>query len=144
MSFKYQDDMNTLSNFKCPPDNYKPLNIDAYRWVFDDITDKRNFMPQFKSQPKRFNSSNHTDEEKCSFMSLSMFTNQESAKKRFKFFLQQKGENAYKLFGKKIAYKKLTNNDGVNSQIDKNGHFNHHPYSNVDYEKKFDIVGNIS
>ena len=143
MDFKYQEDMNSLSNFQCPPADYKPLEIDAYRWVFDDIKNPKNFTPQYKSQPRRFNDSNYKEEDKCSFMSLSMFINQDSAKKRFEFLFQQKGKKAYKLFGTKIAYKKLTTQDGVNEKPNNIGHFNHHPYINVDYENQFIIVGDL-
>lgn len=144
MSFKYQEDMNTLSNFKCPPDNYKQLDVDAYRWVFDDIKDSKNFTPRYYIKPKKENDPKPTEQEKCDEMALSMFISEDSAKKRFNFFFKIFKKRAYKIFGTKIAHKKLNINDGVNEEPNNIGHFNHHPYSHVDYETQFKIVGNIS
>ena len=40
---------------QCPAEDFTEKETIAYRWVFDELDDVRNFMPQFLKQPKRFN-----------------------------------------------------------------------------------------
>ncbi|QDK78780.1 hypothetical protein EXU85_09245 [Spirosoma sp. KCTC 42546] len=73
-------------------------------------------------------------------MALSMFNSLESAKKRFNSLKKQLGNNAYKALGTQIAFENITEKDGVNSAIDGNGHFSHHPVEGCNHESRFIII----
>ena len=139
MQFLYREDFTNLQLSDCPPSDYKAKHIEsAYRWVFDDIEDDRNFISQFHKNPKRFLDKN--DHVICSGLALSMFDSVENAQMRFyelKELLQQK---AYQILGTKIAVGEITEIDGVNGEIDKNGHFNHHLVADTNYNKRFKIA----
>lgn len=132
----------------CPPSNYIPAQMTVYRWVFDPINAPNNFISQYDKDPKRFN--DKSDEYRCEAMALSMYTDIESAIKKF-FYLRDDlnmGKRAYKNLGTKIAVGNLINADGVNEsdKTGKNvrkGHFNHHPAINVNYIAKFNIIASF-
>ena len=76
MELEFEVHYNSLSEL-CPPINYKPQYIEeVYRWVFDTITDTRNFQSQYHKNPKRFQLKR--DKEKCDAIALSMFNNLEN------------------------------------------------------------------
>lgn len=151
MDFKYKEHHNRLQA-ECPPKTYKPLDIDAYRWVFDE-GDEQNFQTQYEKfmkrfpnpskPPKRYNDISDLEKrgaKMCEYMAYSMYTTAEKARDSF-IFLSERFPKA--VFGKYIAFAKLTKQDGINSEIDENGHFNHHPFELVDYEKRFQIIANL-
>jgi hypothetical protein len=142
MTFHYQDQYDKLLE-NCPPKDYKPLNIIAYRWIFEE-DDTRNFQSQFEKQPKRYN--DMSDLEKCDSMALSMFTSAENAEKQFLFLKIERrmNEKAYLLLGKHIAVGHLLEKDGVNEvPANKFGHFNHHPAIGYNYHDQFKIISNL-
>jgi hypothetical protein len=145
MKFLYETDFQQLK-VDCPPTNYKPLNIKAYRWVYG-AGDERNFQSQYekdskrKNPPKRYN--DMSDLEKCERMALSFFVSLEFAEKNFFFWrdVQKMRENAYKFLGTGIAMGEISVSDGVNEiPADKRGHFNHHPAASVHYSNTFKII----
>jgi len=139
MNFKYQRDYINLLPEICPPENYVPFNNEvAYRWVFDEITNPENFVPQYHKNPKRFN--NWSDKEKCKAMALSMFNTLENATNRFNAIKLVTGDKVYKTLGCNIAKGQIITSDGVNSEIDEKGHFNHHSSIETDYLNKFIII----
>lgn len=142
MTFHYQEQFNKLVE-NCPPKNYKPLDITAYRWIFED-GDARNFQSQFEKQPKRYN--DMSDLEKCDSMALSMFTSVESAEKQFLFLKNERrmNEKAYSLLGKYIAIGNINEKDGVNEiPANRFGHFNHHPAVDFNYHNQFKIIRDL-
>jgi hypothetical protein len=142
MTFHYQEQFDKLVE-NCPPNDYKPLNIMAYRWIFD-AGDARNFQSQFEKRPKRYN--DLSDLEKCDSMALSMFNSAENAKKQFLFLKNERrmNENAYLLLGKHIAVGHIQETDGVNEiPANKFGHFNHHPIVDFNYHNQFKIVSDL-
>ena len=147
MRFHYQTYYDKLS-VDCPPKSYSPKNLNAFRWVFEDIEDERNFQSQYEKHtkqpkpPKRYNDMKDID--KCDAMALSMFNSVENARKRF-FFLKDEqphpmNENAYRFLGNHIAIGNITEQDGVNEEPDRKGHFNHHPVEHFDYKTRFKII----
>lgn len=134
MIFKYQTELDQLS-VKCPPETCLPTNTSAFRWVFDDMNDVRNFLPVFFQNPQRF--LRKREEEKCLAIGLSMFDSVENAETRFRMMLDNIGKAAYVRFGTKIATAELTNTDGVSSQPDMSGHFTNYPLENHRYETRF-------
>ena len=145
MNFHYNEHHSKLT-IDCPPKDYVPLNITAFRWVFAQ-NDEKNFQSQYekdmkrKKPPKRYN--DMTDLEKCERMALSMFISLELAENQF-FFLrdeQNLQENAYLWLGENLAVGEISVFDGVNEiHPNKFGHFNHHPASGFDYHHTFQII----
>jgi hypothetical protein len=148
MTFHYGEQYDKLTE-ECPPKDYKPLNIMAYRWVFDE-GDERNFQSQFekdmkrKNPPMRYN--DMSDSEKCDRMALSMFNSADNAAKQFSFLkdVQRMDNRAYLLLGKHIAVGMILEKDGVNEiPANKVGHFNHHPAVDFNYHNQFKIISEL-
>ena len=79
MTFKYQDDYDKLSEV-CPPIHFTKQEINpVFRWLFEE-DDKRNFIPQYHRNPKRFLDKN--DKLQCTAMGLSFFKDLNGAKER--------------------------------------------------------------
>ena len=150
MIFHYQNDYDKL-NVECPPKSYKQSDIRAFRWVFNDIGNEKNFQSQYEKHykyskpPKRYN--DMTDTDKCSNMALSMFNSLENARKRFLFLKNEQpvpmNENAYKFLGTHISVGEILKYDGVNEEPDRKGHFNHHPIEGFDYTTRFTIIESL-
>ncbi len=151
MNYKYAEHHQRLQ-VECPPRAYKRINTDAFRWVFED-GDEKNFQTQYEkfmknfpnpsNPPKRYNDISDLEKrgtKMCEDMAYSMYISAEKAAKSFSFLSERFPKAA---FGKYIAFAKITEEDGVNSDIDENGHFNHHPFVNDDYEKRFKIVASF-
>jgi hypothetical protein len=90
MSFKYNEHHLRLQ-VECPPRTYKPLNIGAYRWIFEK-GDAKNFQSQYEkfidspNPPKRYNDSSDVarrDTKFCEDMAYSMYISEEMAKESF-------------------------------------------------------------
>ena len=150
MRYHYQNDYDKLT-VDCPPKSYKNKDIIAFRWVFEPMEDERNFQSQYEKHmqnpkpPKRYN--DMSDVGKCEAMALSMFNTLENARKRFLFLKEEQphpmNENAYRFLGTHIAKGGIKENDGVNEEPDRKGHFNHHPFENFDYTTRFEIIDNL-
>ncbi|MCC5944192.1 MAG: hypothetical protein JJT94_04605 [Bernardetiaceae bacterium] len=151
MDFKYKEHHKRLE-VECPPKNYKSFRINAYRWVFE-AGDERNFQTQYEKfmkrfpnpskPPKRYNDISDLKKrgkKMCEDMAYSMYITAEEAEHSF-IFLSERFPKAE--FGKHIAFAEITEKDGVNSEIDNNGHFNHHPFEPVDYENRFQIIASF-
>ena len=82
MDFQFAEDFKKLT-IQCPPNHYKPQNKLVFRWVFDEITDERNFQPLFYRNPRKYSRKETSDKEKCGGLALSLFTSEEQAKDRF-------------------------------------------------------------
>lgn len=141
MKYEYQNDYDTLSE-TCPPDSFESLRIDpVFRWVFDDINHKNNFISQYHRKPKRF--LNKSDSMKCKAMGLSFFSNVEGAINRYKDLRNQLGDGISETLGTKIAVGYVTEQDGVNGDFDAVGHFTHHPCNTEKYQKIFEIIQDL-
>ncbi len=139
MEFCYKSEIKKL-NPTCPPVEYFPIEIDCYRWVFDDIQDINNFKAQAEKNPKILNSK--TDEKKCEIYALSFHTTEKSSRKHFDYFLAQ-NPKAYKRLGTHIAQGKIEKNDGVSGPTDNLKHFNFHHIKEHDFHNKFKIIGKL-
>lgn len=113
----------------------------VYRWTFENIDDKRNFQSQYHKNPRRFQMK--SDKEKCMALALSMFDNLEGAKERFSELYDDIGINVYQIIGSKIAKGSITINSGVNGQIERLGHFNHHPATEIPIISSFHILEKV-
>jgi hypothetical protein len=135
--FKYQTYFEKLTT-PCPPINYTAENRAAFRWIFDKITDDENYKPVYFKNPKRFN--DKSDEERCMAMGLSFFDTLQTAEHRFGQLKKRLGQETYKILGSQIAGGQIQKSDGVNSSVDKNGHFTHHPSSDFKFFEKIIII----
>ena len=141
MEFKYQLNYDNLSQ-SCPPSDHTAGEIESvFRWVFDTITDERNFTSQFHKKPKRF--LNKDDVTKCKALGLSMFNNFEGSITRFNELKDDMGDNIFQTLGTKISQGKISITDGVNGKIERHGHFNHHPSIKANYQEVFIIKDDI-
>lgn len=138
--FKYQTYFEELKQ-SCPPKDYMPDNRIAFRWIFEEIEDEDNFKPVFFKNPKRFNEK--SDEERCMAMGLSFFKDLEQATHRFLQLKKRLGGESFKILGTQIARGFLKEADGVNSSIDRNGHFTHHPSIFFIFHKDIIIVKHL-
>lgn len=137
MTFLYETDLNALP-IECPSADYRPMNTTAYRFVFDEIDNPDNFKPMFFKNPRRANSMD--DVQKCQAMALSLFENLEKAIVRFQKLKKQNGNTIYRTIGSHIAFANITEDDGVNSNVNAEGHFSHHPAVEGSYKDRFIIV----
>jgi hypothetical protein len=139
--FKYQNYINQLSE-PCPPSNYQPKAMTAYRFVFEETSSKskNNFLPILMIQPKR--QLNFNDTQKCQGYALSLFDTQENAEKRY-LKLKKQIKNISKTLGTHLAEGQITQQDGVVSKTDNNGHFSLHEFNNTDLSSKFSIISSL-
>lgn len=136
--FKYQEKMSNLET-QCPPEKCQERETIAYRWVFEQIEDKNNFLPQYLKKPDRFTFKK--DKQKCIALGLSFFDTEENAKKRFNQLAGVMGERGYEELGKNIAVGVLKPEHGVCSKPDqRNGHFTFFDYENIELKEHFKIV----
>lgn len=149
MDFEFLENFNKLS-VVCPPNSYKPKNIPVFRWVFDAITDEKNFKPRYFLVPQtelekleKIPDNKDRDSKKCDMFALSFFESEQAARDRFDFFLNNNGKTIYKRFGTQIATCDITAKDGLNEEPNKVGHFNHHPVNNHKYESRFTIISRL-
>jgi len=126
---------------KCPGEDFMERETIAYRWVFDDLEDEKNFMPQFLKQPKRFN--NKPPKMICQSLGLSLYKKEKQARKKFLFLQKQLTDKAYKKLGTKLAVGKLELPLGLMNNASKDGHFTHYPYENVDLKIYFQMNGDL-
>jgi len=109
----------------------------AFRWTFESIKDKRNFLPRYllpayENEPK----------ESCVGYSLSMFDKADQAIDRLKKLSKGKN-NIYKKLGTHLASGTIEETDGISglssiNQINK-GHFSIFEYVNADFSETFKI-----
>lgn len=144
-----------LKNFpklatSCPPKHYTAENKEAYRWVHNDITNENNFKPRYYLMPprqlnniKEIKDKAERDHQLCLALGLSLFRTEEEAKKSFNYLKKIFKKKIFKIFGTHLAHACLIKEDGVNSTVDKKGHFTHHPVSVDHYPSKFVITSQL-
>ena len=139
MNFKYSEYIESLKA-ECPPSSYIPQERTAYRFVFQSGHPKANtsFLPVLLINPQR-RLKPDTPNTRCMGYALSLFDTQENAQKRYRS-LKKKNKNIGKVMGDQVARGIINKNDGLASEVDKNGHFSLHESQEANLEKKFQIV----
>ncbi len=138
MELEFKDDYDALS-IKCPPNHFKPHKIETvYRWTFEKIEDNRNFQSQYHKKPKRFHLKSDID--KCKALALSMFNDLAGAKIRFEELAEDMGDKVYENLGNRIAKGFIDTESGLNGNIERLGHFNHHPSKGIPAKLTFKIL----
>ncbi len=124
-------------NCECPNKNLKSINsLLAYRYVFEDISHKSNFLPQYKDNPSRFTDAN--GKKKCNYLSLSMFTKIEGAKEKYNQ-LANSFPNFKKTAGSHIAHGVLNEDDGLITDESFFTHFELYEFENAELQNKFTV-----
>jgi len=131
---KYQKQTEEIPN--CPSPDCKSLTIEAFRFVFEDIHHRNNFLPALLINPKRQLTK---DSDKCSGYALSFFCSAETAKSQY-LKLKKRNKNIGKSIGTHIAQGVVNETDGLVSEINRNGHFDLHEFENTDLKNKFRII----
>lgn len=139
--FKYQEDMDIIKNehnCDCPNKDLKAIiSFEVYRYVYEDINNKRNFLPQLKDDPVRFIDAN--GKKKCDYLSLSMYAKIEGAKERY-YQLLNSFPNFNKTAGTHLANGVLDAMDGLITDEGYLTHFELYEFQNVELQNKFNII----
>jgi len=114
MTYKYQTEMHRLGLENCPPPEYDFSLSTAYRFVFEDLQHPNNFKPIALIFPQRLNEfRDHA--QKCQAMGLSMFAENEKAKRHFSLLQKKTAGRFSKTVGTCLAALKLGDADGLHS-----------------------------
>lgn len=139
--FKYEHAIDDREN--CPPAYYESREFTAYRFVFEEINDKNNFLPVLEIKPKRINSPEFaTEQAKCLGYALSLFDSVENARRRYRQ-ISRYNKNFYKTVGTHIAGGRIEKQDGVASPVDDNGHVSLHEFEHADLSSKFRVISEV-
>jgi len=136
MDYKYRDFIQGLPN--CPPRQAQSQNLEAFRFVFTEINDERNFAPAFIRKPSRRNEA--TDPAiTCNGYGLSMFDTLDNARKQYCAYLNSY-PNFHKIAGTHIAKGQISKDDGVVTDKNGEGHFTLYEFEKANLSQKFSIV----
>lgn len=148
---KYQTYIDTINSEReaydnigiCPCEDAISKEILAFRFVFENMDNLDNFIPQSikaiqqDKKPRRFPK---TPVFLCDGFGLSMYISKESAKTAWGHLpIQARNNLAYKQIAKGLIEK----NDGVITPIQTNGHFDLHEFQHTDLAKKFTIIDTL-
>ena len=133
MNFKYQ---NEIAKFECDLTQFSEVEINSFRWTFEDINDIRNFEPIYINDPKR-------KQDNCLGFALSFFTTKDAGIKRLKELTTNR-ENLFKKLGTHISTGIFDKNDGIAGQPDDIKHFDFFLYENVELKHKFTVLESIA
>lgn len=129
-----------ISKFtKCEISNCRARTPYAFRWVFKDILDERNFIPRYLDPE-------YPGEDKidCRGYALSMFDTEEQAIGRLLYLLKGKGK-LYEKLGTHTAKGVLTIHDGISndSSDHPHGHFSFFEFKDIALSTKFNLSKQI-
>lgn len=138
MNIKYSEDIKTVEEKKkksCINDTYSEVDVDAYRWTFEDINDKRNFLPRalIKDNPNI-----KKVKLQCDGWSLSFFNTEANAIKRLNEICSDKPE-LFKKLGTHVSKGVISKGDGICGKVDKRGHFECFEYETTDFKNNFAV-----
>ncbi|GBC61772.1 hypothetical protein DENIS_2734 [Desulfonema ishimotonii] len=140
MKFKYDSHLSRL-NVDCPPKNYKFCEFRAFRYTFEDIQHRNNFLPVLIQKPLRANS--FDDFKKCKGYGLSFYDSLKNAITNY-LKLKKSFKKINKVIGTHIAEGYIHSDDGVVSKVNNDGHLTLHEYKNTDFGKnRFKIIQEI-
>lgn len=128
-AFKHAAHLGTLP--ECPPSNYMPRNVTAYRFVFDPDPKNKSYLPQaLKPVPRRFD----TDKERCEAVGLSLWTTETGARNLFESLKKNHHPNiahakVTKILGSHLNRLSITTAHGECDDPRGDGHFTFHEYA---------------
>jgi hypothetical protein len=110
----------------------------AYRWVFEDTADSRNFLPIYAIDNEKLEKHKADGEFSCTCWALSFFKSEIQAKEKFDKILS-KNPRIHRKLGTHIAKGYLNATDGISGECDEIGHFNHFEYEEAELVSKFSV-----
>ncbi len=134
--FRYWELMEPLS-VPCPPDDFEPRETIAYRWVFEEMEEAENFLPEYLKHPKRFKLKD--DPVKCQALGLSLFDDETSAFAQFEKLKRRMEERVWNL-GTNLAKGTIKKDFGVACLPNEKGHFTLHPFEGIVLKDHFQII----
>jgi hypothetical protein len=132
--FKYQTELKKVNTSKvpCPPASAKQMHGEAWRWVRNPI-DAGCFAPVAEKNPPRLlRAQKDGPTQECSCWGLSMHSTKPQSIKAFQE-LEKNISNARKIFGGFVSGATLSPTHGEGTSPTSNGHFDLHPYKDVDF-----------
>ena len=130
---KYQEYLDRFQN--CPPDFYRDIDRNAFRWVFQENL-SASFKPMnlVKEPPQRMLDDSDL---MCKGYGLSLFDTLENGQARFKALYKKKRGLSHQEFiedkGNAVAELEMTGDEGVYGDLNThNGHFTFHEYEATD------------
>lgn len=142
MRLKYQDEIDKFS--PCFVDCEEPVNKNAFRFVFEDLTDVRNFSPVYLNDEKRLINDQKSGKDSYKGWALSFYETQAQAKTSLLHLADGKPQ-IFKKLGTHIAVGVLVQADGLSERkSDEYGHFNHFEYEKTDFTPRFVIVEKVA
>lgn len=141
MQLKYGQYINELGN--CPPAYYEGRTFVAYRFVFENLQHRNNFLPVLAVNPKRISSPEFAaNQAKCLGYALSLFDSVANAERRYQQ-ISRYNKNFYKTVGTHIAGGQIVKADGLASPVDDNGHISLHESEQAALSAKFRVLGEV-
>lgn len=138
--FKYHKYHSVLECL-CPFNGSLPIEKEVYRFVFEDLAHKNNYLPPYIISPTRIDYSGDC-KTNCDNFGLSFFETEIQASNRLQKYLDRK-PNLAETLGNCIGKTYIKNDDGVAEKTDKSGHFNFHEMQKKDFEFTYTIVKKI-
>ena len=141
LQYKYQKDILDYAPIGCPPTDAIALDITAFRWVHNPMTDD-----DFKTHinlgktPPRHKPEAH--EESCKRCGLSMYTSVDYAQKKYNAIKASPYVKKHLTYTH-IAKGKITKKDGICTAPNKDGHFTLHEYQGANIAPAFSITSEI-
>lgn len=139
MRFKYHIFVHDLTD--CPPSHAYAQDLTAFRFVFNQIDDQRNFVPVYILKPKR-RLARDPHYKTCSGYGLSLFDSLENACKRYADLVESV-PNFPQTVGTHIAKGQSNKSDGVVTEPNADGHLTLYEFEHIDLQVKFQIVHQV-
>ena len=132
MVFLYETQLKAIPD--CPPNTFESLEREAFRFVFEEVSDPKNSLPPALKNPKRFLSK--SDAKQCAAHALSFYSTERAAREKFSYFNKA---GFLRSIGDRIAKWTLKDEDGISCEANHEGHFDLHPYTGFNL-KAFQII----
>ena len=133
---KYEEEISKIaSDFS----KFRESEIISYRWTFEKIENPLNFLPVYIQDPDRKKYDDKKNKTTSLGYALSLYSSKEGGIKKYNKILADKPKAFLKL-GTHIACGKLETTDGINDEVNKEEHFSHFEYENVNLQDKFEII----
>jgi hypothetical protein len=139
MRFKYHTYVNNLTD--CPPSHAYAQDLTAFRFVFNQIEDHRNFAPAYILKPKR-RLARDPHHKTCRGYGLSLFDTVENACKFYADFVES-SPNFPQTVGTHVAQGQINESDGIVTEPDVKGHFTLYEFEHTNLYVKFQIVHQV-
>jgi len=122
-TLKFQAELASLPD--CPPSTASAHASVGFHWVFDPLTDQRNFVVKAVKTPARF-----AVKPRCDAHALSMWDTEQRARDEYDR-IRQKNQNIANELGTHVAEMTLTPNHGLQTAPNLRGHFSLYEYIGV-------------